>query len=49
MIHQVDRKWMAASFNKPQGKILDGFCLNTVYVKAVERPYVPLKDGTRDI
>ena len=51
----LDRKWVAASFNKVYGKIWDGFCLNirkTLFrgfiLKPIERAYVPLKSGTRD-
>ena len=29
VIHQVNRKWSAASFNKFYSKLWDGFCLNT--------------------
>ena len=47
---------MAATFNKFYGKMWDGFCLNTEkrffrrgsILKPIERPYVPLKNGTRD-
>ena len=54
---QVDRKWMAAFFNKFYGKMWLGFCLNTrkhffveVFLKKkpAERSYVALKSGTRD-
>ena len=51
MIHLVDRKYMAAFFNKFYGKMWDGFCLNTEKRFRVERfilrpikwPYVLLK------
>ena len=57
MILHVDRKWMAAFFNKFYGKMWLGFCLNTrkhffveVFFKKkpAERSYVALKSGTRD-
>ena len=47
VIHQVDRKWMAAAFNKFHGKIWDGFCLNT-RTRFENLRNTSLKKGTKD-
>ena len=55
MIHRIGREMMAASFDKLNVKILDGFCLNRkmlpcrgFILKPKERLYVSLKSGVRD-